>query len=599
MEATPRPVKRRRPGWRTVVVAAGAALAAVLSAGCATGAVSQRAGYAHVRVEGAPERGLARDMLALSTLAMYGVEPMPRAHLERRAARDVGPMFRLLQAQGHYAAEIEPSVQPGRRRPVVVFRVAPGEVYALSRVISVTEPLPELPAGLTEGRPASFRQIESAVRTMENRLRARGHPHATVRVGRIEVDHDRQQADVFLRVERGPVAVFGPVQYEGLRRLRESWLRDAVPWTEGATYNADRVEAYRDAMLQSGLFTRFDPEPPDEIGPDGIAPITVTLRERRPRTVSVSARYRTDDGAGLSVYWMHRNLAGGAERLRVQGDFGEKDRAASIAFRRPRFLRADQELVADVRATQEETAAYASSGVRAAVGVERSWPQRWISSVGVAGRSSRVEQADEAVDVQLVSLPLGLSWHDLDDVGDPARGASVALNVEPFVNLAADGVWFLRSHAEATAHRRIVRRPDLRAGIRLAAGIIAGADRPDVPADERFYAGGGGSVRGYAYQSLAPREDDIVTGGRSLLEGSVELRWRATAPLGFVAFLDGGTAMDPAIPDLSEPFRWGTGIGVRYFTAAGPIRLDIAVPLQRRRGIDDAWQLYLSVGHAF
>ncbi len=580
--------------------AAGALLAAaILGGGCAAGSARQRAGAARVRVDGAPDRAVARDLLALSNIAAYGVEPMPAAHLERRASRDVAEMLRLLQAQGYYAARVEPTVEPGRRRPTVVFRVTPGEAYVIGRVAAVAEPLPELPGALAEGRPARFAAIAGAARTLERRLRAQGYPYAVATVDRIEVDPAEPQADVFLRIARGPEAVFGPVQFEGLRRLREGWLRDAVPWTEGAVYNADRVERYRGEMLQSGLFTRFDPAPPPELGPDGIAPVTIRLRERRPRTVSVSAWYRTDEGAGVSLFWLHRNFAGGAERLRVQGDFSEPSHAASVAFRRPRFLRADMDFVSDLRGARDRTDAYTSSGVRASAGVERQWPRRWITEAGLAGRLSRVEQADRAVEVALLSLPLGVLWHDLDDVGDPTRGGRVVLQGEPFASLGRDRAGFVRARATGVVHRRFARSPDLRAAVRLSLGAIAGADRPSVPADERFYAGGGGSVRGYAHQSLAPREDGVVTGGRSLTEASFELRWRATESLGAVAFVDGGTAMDTAVPDLRERLRWGAGVGARYHTGAGPVRLDVAVPLDRRPGIDASWQLYLSVGHAF
>jgi len=121
----------------------------------------------------------------------------------------------------------------------------------------------------------------------------------------------------------------------------------------------------------------------------------------------------------------------------------------------------------------------------------------------------------------------------------------------------------------------------------------------DVPADERFYAGGGGSIRGYSYQSVGPLSGGDPVGGRSLLELSTELRLRLGERFGFVGFLDGGSAFGAAFPDFDEELLWGTGLGFRYFTAVGPLRLDFAVPLDRRHGIDDAFQVYISLGQAF
>jgi translocation and assembly module TamA len=122
----------------------------------------------------------------------------------------------------------------------------------------------------------------------------------------------------------------------------------------------------------------------------------------------------------------------------------------------------------------------------------------------------------------------------------------------------------------------------------------------DIPADERLYAGGGGSIRGYAYQSVGPLdEDDDPIGGRSVLELSAELRMKLTDRIGLVTFLDGGSAFESTFPDSSEKLQWAAGLGFRYFTAIGPLRLDVGFPLNRRTDIDDAFQIYVSIGQAF
>jgi translocation and assembly module TamA len=146
---------------------------------------------------------------------------------------------------------------------------------------------------------------------------------------------------------------------------------------------------------------------------------------------------------------------------------------------------------------------------------------------------------------------------------------------------------------------KLMSRPDLIFASRAALGLISWAGRDAVPADLRFYSGGGGSVRGYAFQTLGPLEDDEPVGGASLLELNTELRVKVTKQFGFVVFLDGGTAFEPAYPDFGERLRWGAGAGVRYYTPFGPLRLDVAAPLDRRPGVDAGYQFYLSLGQAF
>jgi translocation and assembly module TamA len=128
---------------------------------------------------------------------------------------------------------------------------------------------------------------------------------------------------------------------------------------------------------------------------------------------------------------------------------------------------------------------------------------------------------------------------------------------------------------------------------------MSGAERDEIPADIRFYAGGGGSIRGYAYQSVGPTQNNEPIGGRSLITMSAELRIKITEKMGLVAFVDGGSAFESAFPDFEETLQWGGGLGFRYFTAIGPLRLDVGIPINRRAGIDDSFQIYVSIGQAF
>ncbi|HSR71931.1 MAG TPA: BamA/TamA family outer membrane protein, partial [Kiloniellales bacterium] len=197
-------------------------------------------------------------------------------------------------------------------------------------------------------------------------------------------------------------------------------------------------------------------------------------------------------------------------------------------------------------------------------------------------------------------LPLTATRDDRDDLLDPTRGTRLSLTLTPYGGVGDQSLAFLRSTLGGTAYYAIDEGRRFVVAGRARLGSILGDDTEEIPANKRFYAGGGGSIRGYEFQKVGPLdENNEPLGGRSLVELGVELRIRVTEEIGIVPFLDGGTVFDSPYPDFEEDLRWATGLGLRYFTAIGPLRLDVAVPLDKREGIDDDYQFYISLGQAF
>ncbi len=228
--------------------------------------------------------------------------------------------------------------------------------------------------------------------------------------------------------------------------------------------------------------------------------------------------------------------------------------------------------------------------------------ERWIRKgialgAGVGFKVSRIEQDESRGEYRLISLPLSFSADTADDLLDPARGGKIVLQAAPNQDLESKEVTFLKASSTVTRYLSLFKAPGSVLALRGSIGSIIGQSRLRIPADERFYAGGGGSIRGYAYQSVGPFEGK-PTGGRSFAELSAEIRVRVSERLGMVFFLDGGNAFASKVP-LEGSLRWGTGIGLRYFTPIGPIRADLGIPLDRRPDVDDRYQFYVSIGQAF
>jgi translocation and assembly module TamA len=273
--------------------------------------------------------------------------------------------------------------------------------------------------------------------------------------------------------------------------------------------------------------------------------------------------------------------------------------ALESAFRKPGFLHPDQTLVAEAGAGVESPEAYSSRHLRTAIGLERAISEDLVAGGGIGFKVSRVDQLGEEERYGLISLPLRLDWDRSDDLLDPRRGWRLGLRLTPFTEVLNEEMTFVRARASLTHYLPLLKDPGLVLATRWALGSMFGAERDEIPADERFYAGGGGSIRGLPFQSAGPLEGDDPLGGRSLVEVSAELRMRLTESLGLAAFIDGGRAFEKSIPESEGDTLWGAGLGVRYYTFLGPLRLDLAVPLDRREGVDDAFQFYVSIGQAF
>ena len=561
------------------------------------------------RIEGAPDervRELLKDVA--DAFSMKEEPPASLELLRKRAEGDVTRMKEVLRSEAYYGAEVTARLEEKEGETEVVFQVEPGPRYTVESVdlqyeggaspFQAPDPEDGDRSVLEAGTPARAADIVKAGDRLLERLKNRGYPFAEADRPKAVVDHGRKTVRVELRLDPGPRARFGPVILSGLDRVEEPFVRAKLAWEKNALYDGSLLERTRERLIHTGLFSTVEVSPAESLE-NGRVPIRLKVQERKPRTVAVGLRYRTDEGPGVQGAWKHRNLLGRGERVSLDATVAADLLGVEGAFRKPGFLRQDQTLLAEASAGLESPEAYTSRHLRTAVGLERTISEGLVAGGGIGFKVSRVEQRDEEEGYALVSLPLRLDWDRSDDLLDPQRGWRLGLRLTPFTEVLEEDLTFARGYASLTHYLRLVKDPNLVLATRWAFGSIVGAERDEIPADERFYAGGGGSIRGLPYQSAGPLEGDDPLGGRSLVEMSVELRMRLTESLGLVTFVDGGRAFEDTFPGSGGRMLWGAGVGVRYFTFLGPLRLDVAVPLDRRDGVDDAFQFYLSIGQAF
>lgn len=558
--------------------------------------------------------------LAMETLEVFRRQDqgaMSLAFLKRRARGDIDTLQKLLRSRGYFKGEVEvvvvetaPETADAKEKALVTITVTPGPPFTLVShgfVLndpSATAQLPDATAfGSPVGAPAEARAIVEAETAATVRLTQTGFPYAEHAGRDAEADLENATLKVDSVFNTGPAAVFGPVEFRGLDDVRERYLRTYIPWSEGQPWDARKLLAFQRALVGTDLFAAISAEPPEEppaeAGPAPL-PVIVTAEERPFRTVSGGIAYATDDGPSIKGGFEHRNLFGENETLTLRAFAGIQRQFFGVGYREPQYMRSGQDLVATFALEREEDDAFDEETVTASIGLERRLSRKWIVGLGLSGSASRIRDEGQTARSYLLGVPAFAAWDITDDLLNPTRGGRARLEVTPFAGqFDGDLAGFLTIDTRASGYFDLTGSKDYIFAVRGRLGSILSDANDNVPPNERLYAGGGGSVRGYADRFVGPldtRNDPI--GGRSALELSAELRARLYGDLGGVIFVDGGTVTAESFPTFDEDFLLAAGFGLRYYTVAGPIRIDLGFPINGRDA-DDAFQLYFSIGQAF
>ena len=549
------------------------------------------------------------------------------AGLLARARADYKRILGSLYDQGYYGGSI--SILVGGReaanlppditlpKPVDVrLKVDPGPLFHFGRV-AIANRAPdgapvddevELPEaiGFAAGEVARSTLITRAEALAVAAWKQLGYPEAKVADRQVVADHATKRVDVAIRIEPGRRASLGEIAVRGTDRMDPDFVAQQTGLMPGDEYDPDDIERAEKRLARLDVFRAMRVEAAGAIDSEGILPLNVIVEEQSQRRFGVGASYSSVDGIGLEAFHLWRNLFGRAERLRLNAklaginwpiDTAEFDYAFGGTFTKPGFLNPDNDLVAAVSAERTVLPAYTETSALARVGMTQYLTDDITVDGGAYYERSRFEDDFGVRDFSLVGLNSGVIWDARDDAQNATEGFYLAATAEPFYEMQYANFGF-RATAEARAYLSLMADKRFVLAGRVKAGFLAGPDIGEIPPDRLFFAGGGGSVRGYAYRGIGvTNPDGTVTGGRYLLEGSVEARVKVTEEIGVVGFVDGGYVAADTFPGLDQ-LRLGAGVGLRYYTSLGPLRADIAIPLNRRAG-DPSYALYVGIGQAF
>ncbi|MBB5516875.1 translocation and assembly module TamA [Rubricella aquisinus] len=566
-----------------------------------------------IEIVGAPDERVeevAEDSLALFVEQEDGAPSL--AFLRRRAEGDVDVLESVLRADGYILPEITVLVTPPTEddpdsRANVRLQIEPGRQFILEThqiELLNSSPVRDDISGAVYGSPVGKAALASPIISAEDAavasLQRDGYAYARFLRRDVLANPEQATLTVTSQIDAGTQYTFGETLFEGVETVELDYLRTYIDWDRGEIFDGAKIRALQQDLARTELFTSVSVDRPEDAPEGGELPVLVRVEERKPRTFSVGVRLNTDLGLEVGSSVVHRNLLGQNETVGIRGEVNERNTVVGFDGKIPQYRRSGQDLVASIEFRDTSEDAFDGQTASAEIGLERQIDDRWRGGVGLSLETANLVDSGVTQNSLVYGLPITASYDSVRDKFDPRNGARLTAEVTPYIGEVNNrDVQFLRSDAKISFYRRLDDDGGFIFATRFRVGSILADDVNNVPAPLRLFAGGGGSVRGFVSDGIGPRDaQGDPRGGLSVLEAGAEVRLRFTDTIGGVGFAEAGIVNDSPIPDAVGDVREAAGLGLRYFSPVGPIRADIAVPLDRRPN-EDRYQFYLSIGQAF
>ncbi len=516
-----------------------------------------------------------------------------------------GPVISV-RLDGREAASLSPVQAPNSVRSVVIaVETGPQFLFGTTALSPVARDT-DIPAGFSQGQVARTSVIRDAAARGIDGWRADGYAKATTVREDITARYDTRRLDVAIGLDPGPRLRFGDLVIGGNEDVRTKRIADIAGLPNGQIFSPDEIRRVATRLQRTGTFRSVSLTEAETPSPDGTLDILLQVEENLPRRFGFGAEISSLEGLGVSAFWLHRNLFGGAERLRfdaeiegIGGDSGGEDFRLAARFDRPATFNEDTDFFATAEIERRDEVNFLSRQASVAVGILRYARDERTYSFGLGLRRSRTQDVFGTRDFTLFTVPLGLEFDYRDDRLNATTGYYLKADIMPFFGISGsdDGA---RTLVDARAYYTPGDDGPVTLALRGQLGALNGPNNSQAPADFLFFSGGGGTVRGQPFQALGV---DLglpeLAGGRAFLGLSAEARVKTTDSLSLVGFFDAGYIGSESFPNGSSgQWHTGAGLGLRYDTGIGPIRLDVGVPVSGP-GDNTGFEVYIGIGQAF
>lgn len=562
-----------------------------------------------------PEETLSRLKESSQLIELHDTPYTNISGLRRRADRDAQKLVRVLHSKAYYSAAVDISIDKDHVPILVTIEVKPGPIYTFAEFLltpsdseaanyeeqaNLYSKINFNVLNITLGKPAYPKDIIEAEENVLLYLAKQGYCHAMIKKRDVIADQTKHTITVALYLNSGPKTYFGPVSISGLSKVKESVITKKICWQEGYLYNPVAIERTTAALESSGLFSSIAITPAEELSAENRVPVHIEVKESKSRSIGAGVAYATQRGPGMTAEWENRNLRGVGEKLSFTTTLWSDLQDAILLLTQPDYRCRGQDLLWIAEMHHETTKGYTESSLSLSSILEKQINTKTKISYGLTYKRLRDTHAANDGNFNLMKTPLHIRWNNANNLLDPTSGISLIFKSIPSLQFLNSQFAYCINTLSYGVYMPLKKNHRVVFATKLTVGSIFGGSIHAIPSSEMFYEGSDNTLRGYQYQTVSPLNgDDKPVGGRSLLVTTNELRMRSSETLGWVLFYDLGNVFRKALPDLDHRMLQSAGAGIRYHTPVGPLRCDIAFPLNRRKHLDPRFQIYLSVGQTF
>jgi len=562
------------------------------------------------RVEGVSDKTILDEITEISdAFALQNSGIITSMSLLKKVMdSDSSKIKKVLRSHGYYNSAVDIEIKELHDTVEAVFQINTGNRYVFDEIeLHIKDQREELikdlvqvleRCGIKKGKPCSTQVILEAKKMLLSHLTGVGYPFPQILDEQYIVDHTKDAMDIRYEIDPGPKAHFGRLILTGVTNTKPEYIERLLPWKKGELYSDRKLELFKKNLYETNLFSMINLNTAQKVNEDSSIDIILEVTEKKHKSITWGISYRSYEGPGITTGWENRNLFGGSEKLALNIGFLQDTHYQRLDFKKPFFLNNDQDLLLFLENRKEDYESYDSTSLTAKALINVHQWKGLTLSYGISDKQSHVEEIVRSYRYNLISTPIRLAKYEVDNLLNPKKGIKLSLDLYPSY-LVDEGKEFLKAIWGGSTYLPLLREKDLILALRGNMGIIGGLTRDSVPMDERLFAGGDQSVRGYEYQSLGELSQDKPVGGNALFEFNSELRKGIKENMGLCLFLDGGSVYKSYPLDGSSALRYGAGIGLRFFTPLGPIRFDVATPLNRRPDKDRIFAIYFNVGQTF
>ncbi len=530
-------------------------------------------------------------------------KPISINALRYRADSDIPDILQALRSHGYYDATAHVQIVQEEEKEVDVFvMIQPGPLYTIKSFEITVKPEGALEAsalGLSPAMPANTIKILDTELKALSLLSECGYPLASISDRQIVADYKTKTITIHLFIEAGPLSHFGATLLKGGSRVKKKVFENKISWKKGDIYDTRLIDITQKKLLDTGLFSSIIISHGDTLNANKQLPMRIEATETKHKNINVGASYQTFFGPGLTFGWENRNVSGLGRNLSLKGDVTAHTHTGSATFFVPDWWKVNQDYVFKAQILQESLFAYHEKSYDLTQRIERRFGTQYRASIGVELERILVTNSVANGTFSLLEIPLYFRFSSANDLLDPTQGSTLEVTLTPTVNFSHLDRYYLSNSFSYAHYYQVTHTHYFMIANRIMINSIWSHHLSAVPVPKRVLGSSDEDLRGYRFRTVSPLDGHKPMGGRFGLFYTLEGRFRISRTIGIVPFFDLGQVELSSFPKWDEKWYKSVGLGFRYFTFLGPIRLDLAFPLDRRKGIDSYYRILVSLGQTF